>query len=412
MEPWWGGGAPRSTPPHPWSPQPDPVYPYTAISRNRNIGHQGDPSTPPGGRPGDWTPSGPAGPLRSYVKWCVRAGDGAPRGPTPGPLQRNVCVRPRSGEPAPSGPQLGALMRSLEPPVRAGDQAPREPTLGALWHSAVVRLRPGDPAPSGPPLGPLRRPVERKGPRQEKEPPKKAGWAEPRTTAGSWCSVNHPGHNAEQGTWGSRTRKHREAGCGRPEDGGVWTAQTVKRPPQQPAKPQYANYWAPLTRKRHIPPHPAQPRHTNYWAPRTRKRHQQEHWPQRPTERSDPTQHAKGRTADCQGPRKETTTRRNVPQGGLKEPFLFFCSFRRVLSPPPPSLPGAPSCPPPTAVCAPTTAHRRAVTAPSPFAGRRSQIAEAMRVAPSRTPPVAMIALRSVGRHRSGPEVAPSDRAR
>ena len=35
--------------------------------------------------------------------------------------------------------------------------------------------------------------------------------------------------------------------------------------------PQYANYWAPLMRKRHIPPHPAQPQHTNYWAPRTRK---------------------------------------------------------------------------------------------------------------------------------------------
>ena len=34
--------------------------------------------------------------------------------------------------------------------------------------------------------------------------------------------------------------------------------------------PQCANYWAPLTRKRHIPPHPAQPRHTNDWAPRTR----------------------------------------------------------------------------------------------------------------------------------------------
>ena len=29
------------------------------------------------------------------------------------------------------------------------------------------------------------------------------------------------------------------------------------------AHPQYANYWAPLTRKRHIPPHPAQPQHTN-----------------------------------------------------------------------------------------------------------------------------------------------------
>ena len=61
---------------------------------------------------------------------------------------------------------------------------------------------------------------------------------------------------------------------------------------------------------------PAQPRHTNDWAPRTRKRHQQEHRPQRPTERSDPTQHAKGRTGDCPGPRKGITTRRNVPQGG------------------------------------------------------------------------------------------------
>ena len=80
--------------------------------------------------------------------------------------------------------------------------------------------------------------------------------------------------------------------------------------------PQYANYWAPLTPKRHIPPHPAQPQHTNHWAPRTRKRHPQEHRPQRPTERSDPTQHAKGRTGDCPGPRKGATTRRNVTWGG------------------------------------------------------------------------------------------------
>ena len=79
--------------------------------------------------------------------------------------------------------------------------------------------------------------------------------------------------------------------------------------------PQYVNYWAPLTGKRHIPPHPAQPQHTNDWAPRTRKRHQQEHRPQRPTERSDPTQHAKRRTGDCPGPRKETAPRRNVTQG-------------------------------------------------------------------------------------------------
>ena len=152
--------------------------------------------------------------------------------------------------------------------------------------------------------------------RQEKEPPTKPGWAERRMTVRSQCSVNYPGHRAEQGTWGSRTRKHREAGCGRPEDGGVWTAKTVKRPPQHPAQHQCDNYWAPLTRKRHILPHPAQPQHTNHWAPWTRKRHQQEHRPQRPTESSDPTQHAKGRMGDCPGRRKETTNRRNVTRGG------------------------------------------------------------------------------------------------
>ena len=99
-------------------------------------------------------------------------------------------------------------------------------------------------------------------------------------------------------------------------DRGAWAAKTVKRPRQQPAQPQYANYWAPLTHKRHTMPHPAQPQHTNYWAPRTRKRHQQEHRPQRPTESSDPTQHAKGRTGDCPGPRKGTSIRRNVTRGG------------------------------------------------------------------------------------------------
>ena len=120
----------------------------------------------------------------------------------------------------------------------------------------------------------------------------------------------------EQGTWASQ--KHSEAGYGRPVDRGVWTAKTVKRHRQQPAHPQYANYWAPLTRKRHTMPHSAQPQHTNYWAPRTRKRHQREHRPQRPSESSDPTQHAKGRTGDRPGPRKGTTTRRNVTQGGRR----------------------------------------------------------------------------------------------
>ena len=79
--------------------------------------------------------------------------------------------------------------------------------------------------------------------------------------------------------------------------------------------PQYANYWALLTCKRHTMPHPAQPRHTNHWASQTRQRHQQEHRPQQPTESSDPTQHATGRTGECPVPCKETTTRRNVTQG-------------------------------------------------------------------------------------------------
>ena len=125
-----------------------------------------------------------------------------------------------------------------------------------------------------------------------------------------------PGQGVEeQGTWASQ--KHSEAGYGRPLDKGVWTAKTVKRPQQQPAHPQYANYWAPLTRKWHTVLHSAQPQHTNYWAPRTRKRHQQEQRPQRPTESSNPTQHAKGRTGDRPGPRKGATTRRNVTQGSL-----------------------------------------------------------------------------------------------
>ena len=136
------------------------------------------------------------------------------------------------------------------------------------------------------------------------------------TVRGERTYGGRPGQRVEeQGTWAAQ--KDSEAGYGRPVDRGVWTAKTVKRPRQQPTHPQYANYWAPLTRKRHTMPHSAQSQHTNYWAPRTRKRHQQEHRPQRPTESSDPTQHAKGRPGDRPGPRKGATTRRNVAQGVL-----------------------------------------------------------------------------------------------
>ena len=143
----------------------------------------------------------------------------------------------------------------------------------------------------------------------------------PKITGGGGRTYGgRPGQCVEkQGTWASRTQKHSEAGYGRPVDRGAWTAKTVKRPRQQPAHPQYANYWAPLTRKRHTMPHSAQPQHTNYWAPRTRKRHQQEHRPQRPTESSNSTQHANGRTGDRPGPRKGATTRRNVTQGVERE---------------------------------------------------------------------------------------------
>ena len=54
-----------------------------------------------------------------------------------------------------------------------------------------------------------------------------------------------------------------------------------------------------------------------------RKQHQQEYRTQRPTERSNPTQQVKGRTGDCPGPRKETTPRRNVTQGGGGGGLLF-----------------------------------------------------------------------------------------
>ena len=125
---------------------------------------------------------------------------------------------------------------------------------------------------------------------------------------------------------------------------GLWTEARGQQkqsndPHNNQHNPQYANYWAPLTRKRHIPPHPAQPRHTNNWAPRTRKRHQQEHRPQRPTERSDPTQHAKGRTGDRPGPRKEATTRRNVTRGGGGHGSIAMAVHRRRRCAPPPPPP-------------------------------------------------------------------------
>ena len=73
---------------------------------------------------------------------------------------------------------------------------------------------------------------------------------------------------------------------------GTGQQKTVKPPPQQPAQPQYANYWALLM-----------------WKKTTRNTGRSG------CQNSDPTQHAKGRTGDCPGPRKETATQRDVTQG-------------------------------------------------------------------------------------------------
>ena len=54
--------------------------------------------------------------------------------------------------------------------------------------------------------------------------------------------------------------------------------------------------------------------------PRSEPRSNQ-HNPSMPTtERSEPTQHAKGRASDCPGPRKELATRRNLTEGVVRAP--------------------------------------------------------------------------------------------
>ena len=72
---------------------------------------------------------------------------------------------------------------------------------------------------------------------QKREPTKGRPAVRGKGTYGGWSGQ----HVEEQGTWASRTRKHSKAGYGRPVDRGTWTANTVKRPRQQPAQPQYAN---------------------------------------------------------------------------------------------------------------------------------------------------------------------------
>ena len=73
---------------------------------------------------------------------------------------------------------------------------------------------------------------------QERQPMRRRPAVRGKRIYGGW-----PGQRMEeQGTWASGTQINSEAGYGRPVDRGVWTAKTVKRPRQQLAHPQYANY--------------------------------------------------------------------------------------------------------------------------------------------------------------------------
>ena len=237
----------------------------------------------------------------------VRARDQAPREPTLGPLQRTAYVCPRSGDPAPSGPPLGPLMCSVEPPVLAGDQAPREPTMGPLRHSAVVRLRPGDPAPSGPPLGALRCPVEPNvGPGKGRNPRQNRGG---QYQDNAWTS-RAPGPHAHGNAARQVVDGLRMEVCGQQKQSND-SATTSATPITQllgAADTQTAHPATTSTAPAHQPLDSANAETTPAGAPAAP-----------PTESSDPTQHAKGRTSDCPGPRKDTTTRRNVTQG-VSEP--------------------------------------------------------------------------------------------
>ena len=132
---------------------------------------------------------------------------------------------------------------------------------------------------------------------------RRSDWA-PRTRQRGEAGGGRPGQHAEGWSNGaSRTQKRGETWSGRPGREGEWAAKTVQRPPQQPAQPPVRQLLGPAT---------------------AATTPQKEHRPQRPTERSDPTQHAKGRTGD-----KETTTRRNVTPGA--EPQAHMAYGRRGL---------------------------------------------------------------------------------
>ena len=180
----------------------------------------------------------------------------------------------------------------------SGRVCPPLPPCLSLVGDSKVRVCGGEPRrPQHQPAQPQRTnrwaPLTRKRRQQEHGPQRPSENSDP-TPQAKRRTGDCPGPRDETATQQACPRKRSEARAGRPECGGEWASKAGKRPLHQPPHPRSANYWSPLTRKRN----------------------QQEHEPQGPSEHSDPTQHAKGRTGDCPGPRNETATRRNVTQGG------------------------------------------------------------------------------------------------
>ena len=141
------------------------------------------------------------------------------------------------------------------------------------------------------------------------------------TVRGKRTYGGRPGHRVEeQGT--RAAQKHSEAGYGRPVDRGVWKAKTVTTPAATGTSSVHQLLGAADTQTAHHATFSTAPAHQLLGSANA------ETTPAgAPAAAADRTlaltQHAKGRPGDCPGPRKGTTTRRNVTRGGPHRQSLF-----------------------------------------------------------------------------------------
>ena len=204
-------------------------HPCTAISHNRNSGRRGNQVSPQGGRPGDRNPSGPAGPLRSYVQ-C---------GQPWGPCSAKSLSAWAQGTQHPVG-------HHWAPEVFCGDTSARRGsgTQGANPWAPVAQRRY---------LSALRGSSTQWATAGAPEAPCGKEW---------WARHGKEPPMEEQGTWASRARKRNEADCGRPEDGGVWTAKQSNDPcdtQHNPNTPTTGRHWRTNGTAYHIQHSPSTP---------------------------------------------------------------------------------------------------------------------------------------------------------